>query len=238
MDTLLDQLSSEQDTTGKLSSNIKELEEKPWSMKAEKSNATQDDAYRNRVQELELQLQNLKEELRASNDGIRVQGKPNYTTVDSLINAVRKENQEIHDEEESQLDTESQITSPATDERPVTSNKKQQRQRIVRTTESQVVQQTQPAQVQAPVEQPTAQDTGNGQVIDASQAQRPSLSQYGYHFFNDMLYNHFHPVLYTHYIFFGNTSSIYHLSCKVHFLKIYCMNRGSCSFRRIHIILG
>ncbi|KAF5697743.1 hypothetical protein FGLOB1_12556 [Fusarium globosum] len=99
-DTFLDQLPSEQDTTGKLSSKIKELEEKPWSMKAEKSNATQDDAYRNRVQELEFQLQNLKEELRASNDDIRVQGKPNYTTVDSLINAVRKENQGIHDEEE------------------------------------------------------------------------------------------------------------------------------------------
>ncbi|CCT68625.1 uncharacterized protein FFUJ_07426 [Fusarium fujikuroi IMI 58289] len=99
-DTFLDQLPSEQDTTGKLSSKIKELEEKPWSMKAEKSNATRDDAYRNRVQELEFQLQNLKEELRASNDGIRVQGKPNYTTVDSLINAVRKENQGINDEEE------------------------------------------------------------------------------------------------------------------------------------------
>ncbi|RBA11939.1 hypothetical protein FPRO05_03389 [Fusarium proliferatum] len=99
-DTFLDQLPSEQDTTGKLSSKIKGLEEKPWSMKAEKSNATQDDAYRNRVQELEFQLQNLKEELRARNDGIRVQGKPNYTTVDSLINAVRKENQGIHDEEE------------------------------------------------------------------------------------------------------------------------------------------
>ncbi|KAI1061971.1 hypothetical protein LB506_009758 [Fusarium annulatum] len=99
-DTFLDQSPSEQDTTGKLSSKIKGLEEKPWSMKAEKSNATQDDAYRNRVQELEFQLQNLKEELRARNDGIRVQGKPNYTTVDSLINAVRKENQGIHDEEE------------------------------------------------------------------------------------------------------------------------------------------
>ncbi|KLO94194.1 uncharacterized protein LW93_11777 [Fusarium fujikuroi] len=60
-DTFLDQLPSEQDTTGKLSSKIKELEEKPWSMKAEKSNATRDDAYRNRVQELEFQLQNLKE---------------------------------------------------------------------------------------------------------------------------------------------------------------------------------
>lgn len=83
----------------------------------------------------------------------------------------------LNDEEESQLDTESQITSPATDERPVTSNKKQQRQRIVRTTESQAVQQTQPAQVQAPVEQPMAQDTGTGQVIDASQAQRPSFDQ-------------------------------------------------------------
>ncbi|CVL11337.1 hypothetical protein FPRO06_05524 [Fusarium proliferatum] len=99
-DTFLDQLPSEQDTTGKLSSKIKGLEEKPWSMKAEKSNATQDDAYRNRVQELEFQLQNLKEELRARNDGIRVQEKPNYTTVDSLNNAVRKENQGIHDEEE------------------------------------------------------------------------------------------------------------------------------------------
>lgn len=83
----------------------------------------------------------------------------------------------LNDEEESQLDTESQITSPATDERPVTSNKKQQRQRIVRTTESQAVQQTQPAQVQTPVEQPMAQDTGNGQVFDASQAQRPSFDQ-------------------------------------------------------------
>lgn len=100
-DTFLDQLHSEQDTTGKLSSKMKELDEKPWSMKDAKSNATQDDAYRNRVKELEFQLQNLREELRASNDdGIRVQGKPNYTTVDSLINAIRKQNQGIHDEEE------------------------------------------------------------------------------------------------------------------------------------------
>jgi hypothetical protein len=37
-------------------------------------------------------VQSLKEELRASNDGIRVLGKANYTTVDTLINAVREEN--------------------------------------------------------------------------------------------------------------------------------------------------
>ncbi|PNP77244.1 hypothetical protein FNYG_09544 [Fusarium nygamai] len=76
------------------------LEKKPWSAEAAKSNATQDDACRNRVKELELQLQNLKEELRASNDGTSVQGKPNYTTVDSLINAVRNENHGIDDQEE------------------------------------------------------------------------------------------------------------------------------------------
>ncbi|KAF4417647.1 hypothetical protein FACUT_12102 [Fusarium acutatum] len=76
------------------------LKKKPWSVKAQKSNTTQDDACRNRVKELELQFQNLKEGLRASNGGIGVQGKPNYTTVDSLINAIRKENQGIDDEEE------------------------------------------------------------------------------------------------------------------------------------------
>ncbi|KAL9568275.1 hypothetical protein ACKAV7_007661 [Fusarium commune] len=53
----------------------------------------------NRVKELELQVQNLKEELRASNDGMRVQGKANYTTVDSRIDAVRKENKGTDEEE-------------------------------------------------------------------------------------------------------------------------------------------
>ncbi|RBR13335.1 hypothetical protein FVER53590_02745 [Fusarium verticillioides] len=76
------------------------LEKRPWSAEAAKSNTTQDDACRNRAKELELQLQNLKEELRASNGGTRAQGKPNYTTVDSLVNAVRNENQGIYDQEE------------------------------------------------------------------------------------------------------------------------------------------
>ncbi|EWY90846.1 hypothetical protein FOYG_08208 [Fusarium oxysporum NRRL 32931] len=98
-DTFLDQLCSEQDTTRKLSSKIKELEKKPWSVKAALSHATQDDACRNRVKELELQVQNLKEELRASNDSIRVQGKASYITADSLINAVRKENKGTDEEE-------------------------------------------------------------------------------------------------------------------------------------------
>ncbi|EXL81901.1 hypothetical protein FOPG_04903 [Fusarium oxysporum f. sp. conglutinans race 2 54008] len=98
-DTFSDQLCSEQDTMRKLSSKIKELEKKPWSVKAAQSHATQDDACRNRVKELELQVQNLKEELRASNDSIRVQGKANYITVDSLINAVRKENKGTDEEE-------------------------------------------------------------------------------------------------------------------------------------------
>ncbi|KAM0078827.1 hypothetical protein ACKRZS_008692 [Fusarium odoratissimum] len=98
-DTFLDQLCSEQDTTRTLSSKIKELEKKPWSVKAAQSHATQDDACRNRVKELELQVQNLKEELRASNDSMRVQGKTNYITVDSLINAVRKENKGTDEEE-------------------------------------------------------------------------------------------------------------------------------------------
>ncbi|RKK68875.1 hypothetical protein BFJ69_g13235 [Fusarium oxysporum] len=102
-DTFLDQLCSEQNTTRKLSSKIKELEKKPWSVKAAQSHATQDDACRNRVKELELQVQNLKEELRASNDSIRVQGKANYITVDSLINAVRKENKGTDEEEASNL---------------------------------------------------------------------------------------------------------------------------------------
>ncbi|KAF4494181.1 hypothetical protein FAGAP_9696 [Fusarium agapanthi] len=91
---------SESSQSSPLSPVPKEIsEKKPWSVKAVTSNVTQDDASRNRVKDLELQLQNLKEELRASNDGIRVQGKPNYTTVDSLINAVRKEKQGIDDEE-------------------------------------------------------------------------------------------------------------------------------------------
>ncbi|KAF5250287.1 hypothetical protein FANTH_4487 [Fusarium anthophilum] len=78
----------------------KSLEKKPWSVKAVESNVTQGDASRNRVQDLELQLENLKEELRARNNSIRVQEKPNYTTVDSLVNAIRKEKQRIDDEEE------------------------------------------------------------------------------------------------------------------------------------------
>lgn len=45
-DTFLDQLRSEQDTTRKLSSKIKELEKKPWSVKDAQSHATQDDACR------------------------------------------------------------------------------------------------------------------------------------------------------------------------------------------------
>ncbi|KAF5650982.1 hypothetical protein F52700_217 [Fusarium sp. NRRL 52700] len=100
-DTFLDQLRSEQDTTRNLlTTKIKGLEKKPWSVKAAKSNAAQEDACRNRVKELELQLQYLKEELQSSNDSMRVRGKLNYTTVDSLINAVRKENRGIGDEEE------------------------------------------------------------------------------------------------------------------------------------------
>ncbi|KAF5721359.1 hypothetical protein FMUND_3669 [Fusarium mundagurra] len=92
---------SESSQSSPLSPVTKEsLEKKGWSVKAAKPNATRHDACRKRVEELELQLQNLKEELRARNDGTRVQGKPNYTTVDSLINAVRKENQGIDDEEE------------------------------------------------------------------------------------------------------------------------------------------
>ncbi|KAG5746669.1 hypothetical protein H9Q69_012716 [Fusarium xylarioides] len=92
---------SESSQSSPLSAVAKEsLEKKPWSVKAAKSNATQDDACRNRVKELEVQLQDLKEDLRASKDGIRVQGKPNYTTVDSLINAVRKENQGLDGDDE------------------------------------------------------------------------------------------------------------------------------------------
>ncbi|ENH62589.1 hypothetical protein FOC1_g10012824 [Fusarium oxysporum f. sp. cubense race 1] len=91
---------SESSQSSPLSPVTKEsLEKKPWSVKAAQSHATQDDACRNRVKELELQVQNLKEELRASNDSIRVQGKANYITVDSLINAVRKENKGTDEEE-------------------------------------------------------------------------------------------------------------------------------------------
>ncbi|KAF4949752.1 hypothetical protein FGADI_8690 [Fusarium gaditjirri] len=98
-DTFLDQLRSEQQTTRKLSSKIKELEKKLWPVKDARSHTTQDDACRNRVNELELQVRNLKEELRASNDGIRVQRQANYTTADSLINAIRKENKGTNEEE-------------------------------------------------------------------------------------------------------------------------------------------
>ncbi|KAF5575025.1 hypothetical protein FPANT_11505 [Fusarium pseudoanthophilum] len=92
---------SESDQSPPVTSVTREsLEKKPWSAESAKSNVTQDDACRNRVKELELKLQNLKEELRVSNGGTTVQGKPNYTTVDSLVNAVRNQNQGIDDQEE------------------------------------------------------------------------------------------------------------------------------------------